>query len=394
MNLDAVEVSAEGVYVRDNRGRKFIDFLGGYGVFSFGHRHPRIVSAVKAQLEHMPLSSKLLISAPQARLAAKLAEITPEGISKFFFCNSGTEAVEGALKLARLATGKPRVIYTENSFHGKTMGSLSASGRKKYREPFEPLLQGFVSVPYGDAQAIESAIDHDTCAFIVEPILGEGGVVVPPEGYLRRAREITKERGVLLIVDEVQTGLGRTGKNFACEWEGVTPDIITLGKALGGGVVPIGAFGSTEELWKPLEENPLLHTSTFGGNPLACTAGIAAIEVLLEEKLAERALTIGEAFVEKLKRITERFNDAIKAVRGRGLMIGIEFSSQDFAELFIASLIEQGVLVAFALNAPEVVRLEPPLNTPEPVFEEVLSAIESALISVSKLLGSIKVGKS
>ncbi len=383
MDLDSVEVEAQGVYVWDNRGRKFIDFLGGYGVFNFGHRHPKIVSAVKEQLDKMPLSSKIMLNSKQAELAEMLARLAPKGIEKFFFCNSGTEAVEGALKLARLATSKRKVLYTTNSFHGKTLGSLSASGRNRYRDPFEPLLSDFVPIPFGDASALSSAIDESTSAFIVEPIQGEGGIRVPVEGYLKEAREITRSHGVLLIVDEVQTGLGRTGKNFAVEHEGVEPDIIVLGKALGGGVLPLATFGGTEMVWRKLEDDPLLHTSTFGGNPLACAAGIAGLNVLLEENLAERAGRIGESFIRRLSSLCSNYPNIISEVRGKGLMVGIEFTSQDAGELFIACLIKAGILVAFTLNSPQVIRMEPPLNTPEEVFEEVLNATENALKSVS-----------
>ncbi len=391
MGLDAEEVRAEGVYVWDSKGRKFIDFLGGYGVFNFGHRHPRIVQAVIEQLDAMPLSSKIMMNRKQAELAQKLAEITPKSIEKFFFCNSGTEAVEGALKIARLATGRKGVIYTEEGFHGKTAGSLSATGRKRYREPFEPLLTNFLEVPFGDASALEQACESangEICAFIVEPIQGEGGIRVPPEGYLKDVREITRKAGVLLVLDEVQTGLGRTGKVFACEHEAVAPDLIVLGKALGGGVVPLASFGGTEQVWQKLEEDPLLHTSTFGGNPLACSAGVSAIEVLLKEKLAKRAEEIGSGFLSRLREICGGYRELIREVRGKGLMVGIDFADRDFAELFIASLIKAGILVAFALNAPQVVRLEPPLNTPEPVFEEVLSGVSQALSQVAQVISN------
>lgn len=385
MGLDAAAVRAEGVFVWDGQGRRFIDFLGGYGVFNFGHRHPRIVAAVEAQLRQMPLSAKILLDERTAELAARLAEVSPGNISKFFFCNSGTETVEGALKLARLATGRSGIIYAENSFHGKTLGALSATGRDKYREPFLPLLSEFTQVPFGSADALNEVADDSVAAVIVEPIQGEGGIVVPPDGYLTRVRELTRQYGALLILDEVQTGMGRTGYNFACEHEGVEPDIILLAKALGGGVMPLGAIGGTPDVWTRFEENPLIHSSTFGGNPLACAAGIAALEVLAEEKLAERAVQEGAPFLARLQQLAADYPDLVKEVRGRGLMIGIEFISQDVAELFVASLIGKQVLVAFTLNAPQVIRLEPPLNTPHEFFGEVTDKIASALTETEKL---------
>jgi len=315
MGLDAAAVRAEGCFVWDEQGRRFLDFLGGYGVFSFGHRHPRIVAAVTAQLERMPLSAKILFDKPTAELAARLADITPGSISKFFFCNSGTEAVEGALKLARLASGRSRIIYAENSFHGKTLGALSATGRDKYREPFLPLLPEFTGVPFGDATAMAKALDETVAAVILEPIQGEGGVIVPPLGYLAEVRELTRQRGALLILDEVQTGMGRTGYNFACEREGVEPDFILLAKALGGGVMPLGAIGGTPEVWAKFEQNPLIHSSTFGGNPLACAAGIAALDVLQEEQLAERAAQEGEPFLARLRKLAADYPDLVKETR-------------------------------------------------------------------------------
>jgi len=386
MGLDAAAVRAEGCFVWDEQGRRFLDFLGGYGVFSFGHRHPRIVAAVTAQLERMPLSAKILFDKPTAELAARLADITPGSISKFFFCNSGTEAVEGALKLARLASGRSRIIYAENSFHGKTLGALSATGRDKYREPFLPLLPEFTGVPFGDATAMAKALDETVAAVILEPIQGEGGVIVPPLGYLAEVRELTRQRGALLILDEVQTGMGRTGYNFACEREGVEPDFILLAKALGGGVMPLGAIGGTPEVWAKFEQNPLIHSSTFGGNPLACAAGIAALDVLQEEQLAERAAQEGEPFLARLRKLAADYPDLVKETRGRGLIIGMEFVSSDVAELFVASLIAQQVLVAFTLNAPEVIRFEPPLNTPHQLFDEVAEKVATALAETKKLV--------
>jgi len=246
-------------------------------------------------------------------------------------------------------------------------------------------LAEFLQVPFGDGDALGEALGDSTGAVILEPIQGEGGVILPPDGYLTRARELTREHGALLILDEVQTGMGRTGTNFACEREGVEPDIILLAKALGGGVMPLGAIGGTPEVWAKFEESPLMHSSTFGGNPLACAAGIAALDVLRDEKLAERATEEGEPFLSGLQQVVADYPDLVKAVRGRGLMIGMEFASQDVAELFIASVINQDVLVAFTLNAPQVIRLEPPLNTPHELFAEVTEKIASSLAETKEL---------
>ena len=267
-----VEFRDGGVYTYDNHGKRYLDCLGGYGIFNVGHRHPKVIEAVKNQLDQVCLHSQDLLNPWAAYLAKQLAAVTPGDLKYSFFCNSGTEAVEGAIKLARLYTGKTEVISTRNSYHGVSMGALSATGREVFRKPFEPLLNGFVHVPFGDIKAMEQAIGKNTAAVILEPIQGEGGINLPPDGYLRKVRQLTQKKGVLLILDEVQTGMGRICRMFACEHEGVVPDILCLAKALGGGVMPIGCFMSSSKIWRVLEPNPSIHNSTFGGNPLACTA--------------------------------------------------------------------------------------------------------------------------
>jgi len=386
MGLDSAEVDAEGWLVRAADGREFIDCVGGYGAYNFGHRPPRIIAAVEAQLKRMPMSSKLLLNPVQAELAHKLAELLPGALQYCFFCNSGTEAVEAAIKFARLATGKPGIISAHNAFHGKTLGSLSSTHRIQFQQPFLPLLAGFTEVPYGDAAALEAALGEDVAAVMLEPVQGEGGIIVPPAGYLTDVREITRRLGVLLIIDEVQTGLGRTGRNFACEAEGIEPDLIVLAKSLGGGVMPIGVAVGTPEVWKIYQENPLLHTSTFGGNELACAAGLAALELLLEDRLAEQAAATGSYLLDGLQEVASRHNTLVKEVRGRGLMIGMDMMSTDVSELFIASVLEQRLLVAFALNQPGVIRLEPPLIMPTDVVDEVLRRIDLALQATQQML--------
>ncbi|MGQ9735522.1 MAG: aspartate aminotransferase family protein [Thermaceae bacterium] len=377
--LDRVESHAEGVYVWDTTGKRYLDFLGLYGALNLGHRHPRVVEAVKRQLDRMPMSVRVLVSEPTARLAEKLAELTPEGLSMVFFGNSGAEAVEAAFKLARIYTGKPGIITTQGGFHGKTFGALSLTPKPEYQDPVRPLVPGVKAVPYGDLEALEEAIDEDTAAVILEPVQGEGGIRVPPEGYLKGVRRITQERGVLLIADEVQTGLGRTGRFWGVDWEGVAPDLLTSAKALGGGVMPIGAVVSRPELFEVFRKNPLVHSSTFGGNPLAAAAALAALEVTVEENLPERALQMGHRLMEGLKALAQAYPDLIQEVRGRGLMVGIEFVDADIGALCVAELAERGVLTAFGLNNPKVVRLEPPLIVEEKHIDEAILALEGAL---------------
>jgi putrescine aminotransferase len=379
MGLDVSEIEAQGWLVHAADGREFIDCLGGYGAYNFGHRHPRIVAAVHEQLDRMPMSSKILLNPQLAALAHELSELAPGDLRFAFISNSGTEAVEAALKLARLSTGKPGIISARNAFHGKTLGSLSSTHREAYQAPFRPLIQFFGQAPYGDIEALEQVLDEHTAAVILEPVQGEGGIIVPPAGYLPAVRELTRRKGVLLIADEVQTGMGRTGRNFACEHEGVEPDIMVLAKSLGGGVMPIGATLGTPAVWKLFEEQPLVHTSTFGGNELACAAARAALSVLVEEQLAQRATATGAHFFTGLKALHSDYPELIADVRGAGLMLGIEMTSSDASELFIANVIEQRVLIAFALNQPGVIRIEPPLIMPLDVVDDVLGRLRLAL---------------
>lgn len=360
LGLGAAEARAEGLYIYDADGKRYLDCLGGYGVFSLGHRHPEVVAAVKAQLGQMPLSGKLFFSEPLARLSEALADILPGDLRYSFVVNSGAEAVEGALKLARLHTGRRHFVAMENGFHGKTLGALSATGKALYRAPFEPLVPGFRHIPFNDLRAAEAAIDEQTAAVVVEAVQGEGGVIVAQTGYLARLKALCAARGALLICDEVQTGLGRTGRMFACDHAEIAPDILTTGKALGGGVMPIGAFSASAGVWQRLTESPFLHTSTFGGNPLACAAACAAIEVLRRDYARFHVAEKGAYFLDGLQELARLHPRLIEEVRGKGLMLGVAFADEGIAGLFIAECLHAGILAAYALNRPKVVRLEPP----------------------------------
>jgi len=381
-----VEVEAEGMYITDQDGRRYLDFLGGYGVFSFGHRPARIVEAVKAQLDRQPISGKTFFNPVMSAAATRLANLTPAGLDYVFFSNSGAEAVEAALKFAKAATGRAGIVSTEGGYHGKTIGSLSATGRAKYRAPFEPLMPGVTFVPYGDAGATRQAMDDGTAAVIIETVQGEGGVHVPPAGYLTELRKACDEVGALLIVDEVQTGMGRTGRNFGCDHEGVTPDIMTLAKALGGGVVPIGATLGTAAVWeKVFAVNPLAHTSTFGGNPLACAAAVAALDVLVEDRLAERAAARGEQLMNELRAKTAHL-DLVAEVRGQGLLVGVEFRLDEVGELVIAQMVKRGVIAAYTLNNPRVIRMEPPLIVSEAEVSHATDVFAEAVAETAEIL--------
>lgn len=382
---DTVEWRAEGVFVYDPDGKPYLDCAGGYGVFVAGHRPPSVVAAVKDQLDKMPLSAKVFFNAPMAELAERLAAIAPGTLQFSFICNSGTEAVEGALKLARLATGKPQIIHAANAFHGKTMGSLSASGRDMYKQPFEPLVPDHVQVPFGDAAAVAAAITDQTAAVIVEPIQGEGGVMIPPDDYLPRLREICTRTGVLLVLDEVQTGLGRTGELFACSHWKVAPDILILAKALGGGVMPIGAYMGTPEVWKCLAPHPLLHTSTFGGNPLACRAALATLDLIEREGLVDRARTNGAYLMEALRGVQTRHPKMIAEVRGKGLLIGVEMAEEKFAGAVIFEMSRRGVIGVYTLNMPRVIRFEPPLIITTEQMDQAVAAFEGAVAKAESM---------
>lgn len=384
-----VEVRAEGCYMFDQEGKKYLDCLGGYGVFGLGHRHPKVVQAVKDQLDQMPLSGKTFFSAKQGALAEKLAQISPGDLQYTFFSNSGAEAVEAALKFAKMATGRSKIVSTEGSYHGKTLGALATTGREKYRKPFLPLMPGVEFVTFGDADAMAKAIDDQTACVIIEPIQGEGGVHVAPDGYLQLIRNKCTQNGALMIADEVQTGMGRTGKLFGCDHDGVAPDILTLAKSLGGGVMPIGATMGTHAVWERVfGVNSLIHTSTFGGNPLACAAGLAAFEVIEEEGLVERAAKTGAMMTQALQEMAGK-HDLVSQVRGRGLLIGVEFAIDEVGELVIAQLVKRGMVAAYTLNNPRVIRIEPPLIIEESEAAWAVETFDDAVSETAELLATL-----
>jgi putrescine aminotransferase len=385
----AIEWSGQGSHFEDITGRRFIDCLGGYGIYSAGINHPKIVRAVKSQLERMPLSSQELLDPLRGALAELLGELAPGDLQKCFFISNGTDAIEGAMKLARMYTRKAGFISTVRGFHGKSYGSLSLMGKGEYRKPFEPMLEDVYFVPFGDADAVDAelkkaeAVGMSIAGVVVEPVQGEAGAIVPPDDYWPRLREICTQHGVLLIADEVQTGLGRTGRMFGVEHWDVAPDILCLGKALGGGVMPLSAFMSTPEIWRVLEENPFIHSSTFGGNPLACAAGIAAVNVTLEEDLPAQAAATGAYMLSELRSLQRRFSEHFLEARGLGLLIGLEFVDTEFGYAVAAGLFKRGVLVAGTLLNARTIRIEPALGIERALVDEVLEKLEETLVELS-----------
>jgi len=385
-----VEVSASGATITDHTGKSYLDFAGGYGVFTLGHRHPRVVAAVREQLDRMALYGRTMFNPLMGRLAKRLAELTPGDLTFSFFCNSGAEAVEGALKLARAATGRATFVSTGGAFHGKTFGALSVSGRDAFRTPFAPLLPDVRQVGFGDAAALRAAVDAGVAAVIVEPIQGEGGVNVPPDGYLREVRAICDGVGAVMIADEVQTGLGRCGARFACDREGVVPDVMALAKGLSGGVMPIGAYVARPAVWNAAyAKAPLLHTSTFGGSELACAAALAALDVLVDDDLAERARVRGDQLLAGARAVMRRHPAVIADVRGAGLLVGVELRDEGYGGAIIPELLKRGVTAAWTLNAQRVIRLEPPLIVRAAEIDVALDAFDGAVGAAYEQLGAL-----
>jgi predicted acetylornithine/succinylornithine family transaminase len=368
-------VEGRGSRVRDLDGRWLIDLMAGWGVTCIGHSHPALVAAISDQAGRLMQTTNIFYTLPQTELVVALAECAPPGITRSFFTSSGTEAVEGALKLAHRATGRSVFVSTSGAFHGRTLGALHVIGTEKHRAPYAPLLHESVRIPFDDVAAAERAIDERTAAVIVEPVQGEGGVNVPGDGYLRSLRERCHAVGALLICDEVQTGIGRTGKLFACEHEGVTPDILTLGKGLGGGF-PVAAFLCTEEVAATVQ--PGDHGTTYGGNPLACAAALAVLRVVEEEKLVARAADLGDRLAERLGAFVASRPDRALSVRGRGLLQALILADADRAAALPARALERGVVVN--VTAGNVVRFFPALNIPE---EELWEGVDAVLTLVA-----------
>ncbi len=387
LGFDTEEMSGSGCEVTTADGRVLLDFLGSFGALNHGHLHPKVVKAVKDRLGSMGLSSKVLLNADQARLAKKLADLTPGDLCYSFFSNSGTEAVEAAIKFAKARTGRQGIVHTRGSYHGKSLGSLSAAGRESFRKPFEPLLPSFSSIEFDDVDALKKAMDSKPAAFIVEPVQGEAGVRVPKKGYMSSVREITENAGVLLIADEVQTGVGRTGKLFACEHDDIQPDILCLAKSLGGGIMPIGATVATKDVWELFEGNPLLHSSTFGGNHLACSAAIAALDSAVEEDFSGNAERMGKRVIDGLKNID---SPLMLDIRGQGLLIGVQFKNSDITSIIMSALANDGIMVAYTLNNPEVIRLEPPLVITQDQVDRFLECFAKALKGTEDLLAQLE----
>jgi putrescine aminotransferase len=380
--LDIIEGRREGARVWDVTGREYIDCITSAGSFNAGRRHPQILAAMKAALDELDQGIFLICSKAKADLARRLAEITPGDLTYSMFGASGGEAVDFAIKLARGYTRRPKIISAWMGYHGHTGFALSAIGRDAYQEPFRPLMPGFERVPYGDIAAMEAAVDEQTAGVILEPIQGEGGIIVPPPGYIRAVRELCSRAGVVLILDEIQTGLGRTGALFASDYEGVVPDVLTLGKSLGGGLYPLTAAVFREPLGDFLVANPYIHLSTFGGADLGCAVGMAAIDVIIGSDLPGHAAAMGERLQAGFAELQARYPEVLQAYRGRGLMLGLQFTDQSLGPRMSYQLAQHGVLAIYTGNDPSVMRLQPALVISEEEADRVLAALDGSMAAI------------
>jgi putrescine aminotransferase len=378
-----LEISSQGTRIYAADGTEYLN-CGGYGVFLLGHRHPKVTAAVIEQIQRHPLSSRILLEPTAAEAARELASVTPSGLDRVHFVNSGAEATEAAIKLAR-ALGKPNLISTTGGYHGKTMGALTLTAKPLYQQPFQPLLPGVQHVPYGDPDALAAVLGQgeNNCVF-VEPVQGEGGVVVPPPGYLREVEQLCREHGALFVLDEIQTGLGRLGEWWGADREEVRPDILLVGKNLSGGVIPVAAMIATTAAYAPFNRDPFLHSSTFAASPVAMAAATAAVQAIREEGLVERAKALGESILPAIRNILrELCPHLVTDVRGVGLLMGIELRDEEIAAELTLELLERHVLVNHSLNAHRVIRLTPPAVLSDVDTAWLLDAVTAAATALA-----------
>ncbi|MDN5855039.1 MAG: aminotransferase class III-fold pyridoxal phosphate-dependent enzyme [Actinomycetia bacterium] len=380
-----MEVASEGAWLWTADGERFLN-CGGYGVFIMGARHPAVMEAVLAQLGRHPISTRILLEPAVGRAAHALTAIAPVGLDRVHFVLSGAEAVETAIKLAR-ANGRRHIVSAHHGYHGKTLGALSATAEPVYQQPFRPLLPDVTHVPYGDAPALEQVLARHPgdCCVIVEPVQGEGGVVIPPPGWLREVATLCRCYGALLVLDEVQTGMGRLGARWGADLEGVVPDILLAGKALGGGVLPVAAAITNQQVYRPFDRDPYLHTSTFSGAPVLMAAVRGAVEALERDGLAERAARLGAVLRPELARIAAPYcPELVVDVRGRGLLIGIEYAEPGLAGEMLIELFNHGVIANHSMNRSSTVRFTPPAVLTDADVEYLLDAFgraSSALVA-------------
>ena len=385
--LDIIEQRRDGASVWDVTGKKYIDCQTGSGIMNVGRHNREIVEKLKEALDTYDIGVFLLCSKQKADLAKKLAEITPGDLECTIFGVGGGEANDAAIKIARGYTMKTEIIYAERAYHGHTGFALSAIGRAAYKTPFEPLMPGFKMVPFGDIDAIRRAVTDDTAAIILEPIQGEGGIHIPPDDYLPEVRKLCDAKEILLILDEIQTGLARTGKMFACEHWGVVPDIMTLAKSLGGGIYPISATIFKRDIQDFFVPHPFIHLSTFGGSDLGCIVGLAAIEYIEKNNLADQAEKMGKRFRAGFDRLLNDFPNLLLEVRQKGLMMGLQYTNESIGPRMTRKMADRGVIAVYTGNDPSICRLMPPLVITPDEVDVVLNDLEDSMKELSKEAG-------
>ncbi len=381
-SLDIIEGKREGACVWDISGEKYIDCVTGAGIFNVGRHNKTVVEGLKKALDYYDMGGWISILRERALLAKKLAEITPGDLKYSLFCCGGGEAIEVAVKLARGHTGKTEIICMENGYHGVTGFALPATGRDVYKQPFEPLVPGYSHVPFNDIDAVKGAVNDNTAAVLLEPVQGEGGIRPADDSYLVQLRQLCDEHEILLIFDEVQTGFGRTGKMFCAQHSGVTPDIMVLAKSLSGGLYPISCAVFTEEISDFLMTHPFVIINSFGGTSLACLAALAAIEVIEKENLPARAYTMGQRFMKGLQELKKIYPDIVTDVRGKGLMLGMEFVEESIGPRMVYQLRQNGVITIYTFNNPKIIRIMPTLVIQEEEVDFVLNAMDKSLRAI------------
>ena len=385
-----MEWMSEGDHFYDLDGNEFIDFLGGFGAFNCGHKHPTVVGAVKAQIDKQPLSSAELVEANRGMLARILADVTPGDLQYTFFTASGTESIECGLKMATLATGRHYYVAFKADFHGKTMGSLSLTAKEHYRGPFLPLMQGTRHAPFGDLDYLKKLIDvmeytgELPAAIIFEPIQGEAGINVPPDDFIPGIREICDKYDIMMMADEVQAGMGRSGYLFAVDYNDVAPDILCLGKSISGSVIALSACVCTERAFRGMFEDPLLHSTTLGGNPTGTAAGIAAFNVILKEDLPGQALKKEKIFKDRMAILMKKYPELLVDFRGRGLFLAMEFCDGDKGYEVVFECFNNHLLLSGSLVNANTIRIEPPLGISEEKINKGLDIIEAGMDKVYK----------
>lgn len=384
LSVEHAAVKAEGATITDSAGKTYIDCVAGYGMFNLGHNHPLLIEALTNQLKEGTLLSRPFITEPQVELAKRLAAVTPGDLDCAFVCNSGSEAIDSALKLARLHTGRKRLVTAFDSFHGYTYGALSATGIGAFKRGFEPMVPDIVHVPFGDVKALERELDSDTAAVLLEPVQHEAGVVVPDASYLPAVRRLCDEVGALLILDEIKTGMGKTGEMFACSAVDVVPDILVLGKSLSGGVIPIGALVGRRRLWRRFSLSFPMSASSYAGNVLACRSALTAIRILEEGDLLEECEEKGRILLDGLREVAGMYPEVVRDVSGTGLLLGVTAADSQKALDLARQLIERGVLVLPAYGNNSVLMVEPPLVVSGEEVQRVIEAFRICCATMNR----------